>query len=87
MADDKALAESIRAGKGSDKNDDLMLEKMYGKKGPISATVAGPGKPLFDYKPEMEAAKAAQEAMLKKAGIDLSQKPEGMMPLPMEKGE
>jgi hypothetical protein len=81
MADDKAIEASIRAGKGVDQDDDLMLEKMFGKKGPISATVAGPGKPLFDYKTEMEAAKAAQAAMLKKLDIDPNAKPPGMPPM------
>lgn len=72
MADDKIMKESIKAGKDpmKDGGSDAMMEAMYGKKGPIRAKTTGDLKPVFDYKAEMEKAKAAQPAMMKALGLD-----------------
>jgi hypothetical protein len=70
MADDKLLASAIRAGNNTTFADDLLTQNIFGKKGPISATVTGALTPQFDYKAESEAAKAAQAAMFTKAGVN-----------------
>ncbi len=70
MADDKLLTTAIRAGNDSPIADDLLTQNIFGKPGPISATVTGPTKDLFDYKAESAAAKSAQPDMFKKLGIN-----------------
>lgn len=82
MADDKAMAESIKSGKNMMKDgpgDDKFGEMLVGKAGAPVATVSGDLKPLFEYKAEMEKAKAAQDAMFKKLEIDPKAKKPGMM--------
>ncbi len=72
MADDKLLTETIKAGRDPIKQGpamDQMNEMVFGRKGQSKATVTGELKPLFDYKAEVEKAKAAQPAMLKKLGL------------------
>jgi len=73
MADDKLLADTIKAGKDPIKggpDPDKIIELMFGKKGPIRAKVTGELKPLFDYKAEAAKAKKAMPEMLKKLGIE-----------------
>ena len=72
MVDDETLTAAIKAGKdpmkdGSGK--EKMNEMMFGSK-TVEATVNGDLKPLFDYKAEVEKAKAAQKDMFKKLGVD-----------------
>jgi hypothetical protein len=73
MADDAALARTIKSGQDLTDNDDILLDAMYGKKGPVSATVKLPpdASPVFDYRAEARAAAAAQHAMLEAAGVQL----------------
>jgi hypothetical protein len=70
MADDKLLATAVRAGNNSPVADELLIENIFGKKGPISATVTGPVTTQFDYKAESTAAKTAQAAMFAKVGVN-----------------
>ena len=70
MADDKLLTSAIRAGDNSPIGDELLTQNIFGKPGPISATVTGPLKDAFDYKAESAAAKSAQPEMFKKIGIN-----------------
>jgi hypothetical protein len=72
VADDAMMKEPIKAGKDPLKPgaSDALQELVFGGKGPIRAKVSGDLKPVFDYKAEVEKAKAAQPAMLKKLGID-----------------
>ena len=81
MADDAALTASIKAGKKADENDDAMFLQIYGAKGPAVVLFAGATKPQFDFKAESAAAKDKQDAMLKEAGIDLTQ-PKNPMGMP-----
>ncbi len=68
-ADDKVLAVAVKAGENSPIPDQMLMENLFGKKGELSATVAGPVKDLFDYKAEVAAAKAAGPAMLLKLDL------------------
>jgi hypothetical protein len=72
MADGDALRATFRAGQDLPVNDDLMLNAMYGKKGPISARVklAPDAKPLFDFRTEVLVAQLGQAKMLKAAQVD-----------------
>ena len=73
MADDAALRATFRAGADLPENDDLLLQSMYGQKGPVSAHVrfdAG-AQPVFDYRTESRVAQLRQSAMLKDAGVEL----------------
>ncbi len=69
MSDDKLLTTAIRAGNNSPIADDLLTQNIFGKPGPISATVTGPVKNLFDYPAESAAAKSTQAGMFKNIGI------------------
>jgi len=74
MADDKLLTEAIVAGKDPIREgpgEQMVREGLFGTKGPVKATVTGEMKPLFDYKAEMEKAKAAMPEMLKKLGVEM----------------
>ena len=73
VADDVAMAATIKSGKDMTDNDDILLEGMYGQKGPVSATVkmAADAAPAFDYATEMRAAARGQAEMLKAAGVVL----------------
>lgn len=79
MADDKALTESVKAGTDPVKDgpgDKALMVAMYGKDiSAFKATVAGDLKPLFDYKAEMEKAKAAQADMIKGLKLDEAKAP------------
>jgi hypothetical protein len=79
MADDKVVAASIKAGRdplGDDLDHEKGLELIFGRKiTAFKADVTGELTPLFDYKAEMEKAKAGQDAMVKKLGLDLSDHP------------
>ena len=52
-----------------DKNP-VMMEKVFGTRGPLTARVTGDLKPAFDYAKEVKAAKDAYPAMIKKLGLD-----------------
>lgn len=66
--DDALLKAKIKAGKGKGE-DDFMFEHMFGKKGPAQVKVTGANTPLFDYKAEVEKAKAGEAAMFKNLGV------------------
>ncbi|HUO07890.1 MAG TPA: hypothetical protein VM008_06300 [Phycisphaerae bacterium] len=69
MGDEKLLAGAIKNGTTPRESDELLMENLFGKKGAVSATVAGRVGTLFDYKSEAAAAKAGQAAAFAKAGI------------------
>jgi hypothetical protein len=71
MADDAAIAATIKSGNDLLSNDDLLLEAMFGQKGPVGATVHLPpdAPPAFDYPRDAKAALAREAQMLKDAGI------------------
>jgi len=80
MDDKDALSATFKAGQDSQANDDIMLNSMYGDKGPVAARVkftpatTQPGslpKPAFDYRTEVRVAQLKQADMLKEAGVDL----------------
>jgi hypothetical protein len=71
MNDDEAVAALIRAGKGTEEPPENFNELMFGSKGPIMARVSGDLKPQFDYAAEVAQAKANQDAMLKKLGVEI----------------
>ncbi|MBI5724877.1 MAG: hypothetical protein HZA50_13035 [Planctomycetes bacterium] len=76
IADDKAMTELIKAGKNPFSQGTMsegMCEAMFGTKGPLKAVVTGEPKPQFDYKAEMEKAKAAMPEMIK--GLKLDEPP------------
>jgi hypothetical protein len=66
-ADDKLMREKLKGGKEAE--DRMMNEQIFGKKGEPFIKVAGPLKPLFDYKADAAKAKAAEAEMFKKLGI------------------
>ncbi|GEM_PF-4482818 len=72
MKDDRFMEATIREGKRAD---DKMAQILFGRPGPVKLTVSDAGKPQFEYKKEMEEARAGQEAMFKKIGIDMSNSP------------
>jgi hypothetical protein len=88
MADDKLMAEYIEAGRdpmlhGLDQ--EKLAEIFFGKKiKAFKADVTGDLKPLFDYKAEMEKAKAAQDKMAKRLGLDPIFQPKAP---PVKKGD
>jgi hypothetical protein len=73
MADSAALTAMFKAGQDLPANDDIMLQSMYGAKGPVSAKtkLAVDAKPEFDYRLETLTAQVKQSDMLKEAGIEL----------------
>jgi hypothetical protein len=73
MTDDAALRATFKAGQDLPSNDDLMLDSMYGRKGPIQALVkiAPDAKPVFDYRTEMRVAQLGQSRMIQDAGVQL----------------
>jgi hypothetical protein len=72
MADDATIAATIRSGNDLLSNDDLLLEAMFGRKGPVAATVhvAPDAAPAFDYPHDAKAALAREAQMLKDAGVE-----------------
>jgi hypothetical protein len=73
FADTAALTAMFKAGQDLPANDDLLLQSMYGSKGPVFAAtkLAVDAKPAFDYKLEMRSAQLQQAAMLQAAGVEL----------------
>ena len=73
MADGAALRATFKAGTDLPENDDIMLQSMYGQKGPVSAHVkfAADAAPAFDYRTEARVAQLRQADMLKEAGVEL----------------
>jgi hypothetical protein len=76
MADDEALGRTIKSGQDLTDNDDILLDAMYGQKGPVVVRVKLPaenagGLPSFDYRTESRAAALAQHDMLEAAGVQL----------------
>lgn len=71
MLDDAVLEKQIRARgdlKGAPPADAAFFEKIFGEKGPPRATTSAAGAPVFDYAKEVAAAKAGQDALMKKLG-------------------
>lgn len=62
MKDDKFLRKAVESGHDLEKSgppmDDVLMEKLFGQKGPIKAATKGPLAPTFDY--EAEAGKARE---------------------------
>jgi len=85
MDDEKLMIACIKEGKDPMKEPSILLEKMFGKKGPIRARVSGEFVPLFDYKAEMGKAKAQTPAMYKALGVSPQNSNEE--PAPAPKGE
>jgi hypothetical protein len=75
MNDDNAVAAMVRTGQGTEEPPENFNELMFGSKGPIMARVAGDLKPQFDYAAEVATAKAGQDAMLKKLGVEIKVPP------------
>ena len=73
MADDVALATTFRRGRDTSDNDDIMLDSMYGKKGPVQVhSKFKLEEPIqFDYKTEKTVAELRQAQMFKDAGVEL----------------
>jgi len=73
MADEAALRATFKAGADLPGNDDIMLQSMYGQKGPVSAhvTFAADAKAVFDYRTEARVAQLRQADMLQAAGVEL----------------
>jgi hypothetical protein len=73
MTDDAALRATFKAGQDLPSNDDLMLDSMYGRKGPLQAVVkiAPDAKPTFDYRTEARVAQLGQSKMIQDAGVQL----------------
>jgi hypothetical protein len=84
MADDKMVAASIKAGRDpmDGPDDATMIGLLFGKGvKAFKADVTGDLKPQFDYKAEMEKAKAGQDEMIKKLGLDLTANPSPRLPV------
>jgi hypothetical protein len=71
MADEATMGTTIASGNDLMSNDDLLLESMFGQKGPVSAGVRVNGAPAFNYPLEAKAALAQEPEMLKAAGVEL----------------
>jgi hypothetical protein len=69
MADDEALAQSIKTGKDPMDRSEMRKTVSSSLAVDLSARVSGPLKPQFDYKAELEKAKAAWPEQLKKLGL------------------
>ncbi|MHC4871637.1 MAG: hypothetical protein ACYTFY_07320 [Planctomycetota bacterium] len=65
---DKVAEDNINVMKDGPPQD-MMNEKLFGSKGPVTVTTTTDVKPLFDYETEMGEAKAKQAAMLDGLGI------------------
>ncbi len=73
MADDAYVKENMLAGKGGMGQPPLgdeALEQLFGTAGPLVAKTEGPAEAQFDYAAEVQAAKAAYPAMIKRLGLD-----------------
>ncbi len=73
MANGDALSATFAAGADGPANDDILMQSMFGKKGPISvhSKFATGAAPLFDYKTEMRVAQLRESDMLDAAGVVL----------------
>jgi hypothetical protein len=73
FADTAALTTMFKAGQDLPANDDVMLDSMYGSKGPVfvRTKLEVDAKPVFDYHFEMLSAQLKQAAMLEEAGVEL----------------
>jgi len=85
MADDAFLRKQVMQGGGDPgqppMDDPAVMKDMFGVEGALEAHAGPPVKAQFDYKAEVQAAKAAYPAMIKKLGLDqLSQESGPMMP-------
>jgi hypothetical protein len=72
VADDARFSALLRSGAGLQKAPppgDEFFGLVLGEKGPLQATFAAGGKPLFDYAAELAAAKAAEPALRKSLGL------------------
>jgi len=79
MADDAYVRETMRAdrgGKGQPLLGEEALKQLFGTSGPLVARTAGPAEAQFDFAAEVQAAKAAYPAMIKKLGLDKVAEPE-----------
>lgn len=72
MKDDAFLRRSVESGRDIDKSgppaDDVMIEKLFGEKGPIRAITKGPLAPAFDYEAEAGKARDAMPELLASFG-------------------
>jgi hypothetical protein len=73
MANQDALSATFAAGTDGPANDDILLQSIFGQKGPVSVHVKFPNGalPVFDYRSEMRAAQLLEPQMLKDAGVQL----------------
>jgi len=73
MADDSYVRENMLAGKGGMGQPPLgeeAMKQLFGTTGALVAQTQGPAEPQFDYAAEVQAAKAAYPAMIKRLGLD-----------------
>ena len=73
--DDQALEKHIRSGRKDEDMPENFNEMLFGSKGDVMARVGGDLKPLFDYQTEMKKAKAGQDELLKKLGVEIEPRP------------
>ncbi|HVT79947.1 MAG TPA: hypothetical protein VHM90_04765 [Phycisphaerae bacterium] len=73
MANEAALTATYNAGTDGKANDEILMQSIFGSKGPISVHVKFPdgAKPLFNYRTEMRVAQLQETEMLKAAGVEL----------------
>jgi hypothetical protein len=62
----QAEAGAFAEGGSGPPMDEEVNAKIFGEKGPLKAVVTGPGKPQFDYKSEVTAAKAEYTKLMEK---------------------
>jgi len=85
MADDAYVRQQVLTGGGDPgqppMDDPAVIKEMFGIEGALEAHAGPPVKAQFDYQAEVQAAKAAYPAMIKKLGLDrLPQESGPMMP-------
>jgi hypothetical protein len=72
MKDDAFLRKSVESGHDIDKSgppmDDVLIEKLFGQKGPIKASTTGALAPVFDYEAEAAKARAGMAELTAKYG-------------------
>jgi hypothetical protein len=72
MKDDAFLRRCVESGREMDKSgppvDDVMMEKVFGEKGPIKASTKGAMAPVFDYEAEAGKAREGMPDLLAKFG-------------------
>lgn len=82
MEDENLMLTCLKDGKDPMKEPSILLEKMFGKKGPIQARVGGELAPMFDYKAEVEKAKAQAPIMYKALGVEPPKPHPALVPPP-----